>query len=485
MSNPIPKLLFEAKKLFNPLSEKALSLPDKEFESAVMYATSDERTEFLKNYYTKLSDHQFRLLVPFSNPIELANFLLEHYAELSEEILFLVADFCSFVHVVKDDIAIASFVQSANQCRTDLVHPPGIDLRMGRIKYQFLREQKKLSDKTFYRILRCAGSVGVLGFLEEYYSRLSIERFSTVIHCITELERVSFLKEHYVELSDEKFCDMVVYVGCSDFLYEHHVELSDKKFHSVVVRKNNITILDFLEKHGCELSDERFRWMLKEIGNLAFDYICKYYQSNLSDERFRWVMEEIVERYGPYKVREFLMDHYTELSDERFRYIVENTDNGFILNFHVRYSSDFGEFFKYHHSTLSDTQFHLMLKKICLRQLNHKYSKHEDDPFRSVILKIKSIDRGWFIYSAENSGPEIWCELSDKRFILVVQADPRQLDELPWEMATRERQRLIGILQQSLDRIKAGKAWIEATDSGINCFPIVQLVLACLQGLVK
>jgi hypothetical protein len=120
MSNPISRLLFEAKKWFNPLPEKVLSLPDEKFELIVKYnATPDECTEFLRKYYTKLSDRQLRLLAPCCNSIELAKFLLGHYVELPDEIFYLAADYYSFVDVIGSD-DFARFVQSVNQCSSNM-----------------------------------------------------------------------------------------------------------------------------------------------------------------------------------------------------------------------------------------------------------------------------------------------------------------------------------------------------------------------------
>jgi hypothetical protein len=320
MSNPIPKLLFEAKKLFNPLSEKALSLPDKEFKLAIMYATPDERTEFLSV----------------------------------------------------------------------------------RVK-------------------------SVLGFLKEYHSKLSFERFTMVVKSL--------------------------------YVYLTFAEEKARLLHS------------FLEENHCELSDERFCWVVEELARqssaseLILCFLKKYHRE-LSDKRFFWVMEEFNRSLTPH----FLMDCYSELSNERFGWVVNEIDNDFEW---------YKLFFELNQSHLSDTHARLTLKKICLWKLDLTCS---DISFRSVILKIKKADREWFIYPEH---VECYSKLSKKRFLLVVRADPRQLNELPWEMANQEMERLIGILQESLDRIKAKKAWIEATDSGINCFPIVQHVLACLQGLVK
>jgi hypothetical protein len=320
MSNPIPKLLFEAKKLFNPLSEKALSLPDKEFESAVMYATSDERTEFLKNYYTKLSVHQSCLLVPFCNPVDLAKFLLEHYTELSKEIFHLAVDFSLLV----DSDEFVRFARSAES------------------KFGLYRPHS-------YRFLMIMAAA-----------------------------------------------------------------IDDRRFISLVESQPSSVLLELLRECHCKLSDERFDCIMKNI--------------------------------------------------------------------RVKADALFELFFKDCLFQLSDIRIRLMLKRIGLGSLDRRFSKNEDHLFHSAVLKIKSTDRQWFIYLED---VKCYSKLSDKRIILVVRADPRPLDELPWEMATRERQRLICILQESLDRIKARKAWIEANDSGINCFPIVQLVLACLRSLVK
>jgi hypothetical protein len=484
MSNLIQRLLFEAKKLFNPLPEEILSLPDEEFELIVRwyYATPNECTEFLRKYYTKLSDHQFRSLVPCCNPVELAKFLLGHYAELSEEIFYLTAGRCSFVNVIDSD-NVARFVQSANQCSSNSGLPPGVDLRVGHIKNRYLREEEKLPDTVFSQILHCAGSVGVLEFLKEYYNSLSVERFVMVIECIPESERFKFLEDHYSELSYNKLSRMGDIIDFSGFLRVHHVELSNEQFWWIVTKltegSSTFSLFPdgFLEKYdGEELSDEGFCLMVKELREFlpAFfpDFLENCY-GKLSAERFNWMVAKL-----------------RPLSFEKKSYPLSRL---LLFHFFMKYYSEplvrgslndvVGVLGNHYRKKFFNTQIlHFIPKDVCLTLLNDTYNNNEDHLFRSVILKIKDVDRAWFTYSEHM---KCYSKLSYKRFILMVRWDPRQLDELPWEIATKERGRLIGILQESLDRIEAKKAQIETTRSGIDYFTLIQRVLACLQSLVK
>jgi hypothetical protein len=471
--------------------------------------------------------------------------LLGHYAELSEEIFYLAAGRCSFIDVVDSD-DFARFVQSANQRSSNSGFPPGVDLRVGHIKYLCLREQEKLSDTVFSQILHCAGSVGVLGFLREYHSKFfdkpspsSERRFAMTVKCIPESEWIKFFKEHYGEMLDMEFIMTVRRIPESErirFFKEHYGELSDNRFYLITRELEEPERFKFLEDHYSELSDQQLHWMVDiidcsrflrvhyvELSNELFHWIVtkltegsstfppfpdgfleKYDGKELSDESFCLMVKEL-RGFLPAFFPDFLENCYCELSAERFNGVVEKLKfpplkklfyegkssrlSPFLLfHFLMKYYSEplvrgsvhyvLGGLGDHYRKKFFNTQIlHFIPKDVCLTLLNKTYDNSEDHLFRSVILKIKKVDEAWFTYPEH---VECYSNLSDKRFLLVVRWDPRQLDELPWEIATKERLRLIGILQESLDRIEARKAQIEA----IN-FTLIQRVLACLWDLVK
>jgi hypothetical protein len=440
MSNPIPRLLSEAKKRFNPLPEEVLSLPYEKFLLTVRYnATPDECTEFLRNYYTKLSYYQLQLLVPLCNPVELAKFLLGHYAELSEDIFYLAADCCSFVDVIHSD-NFAKFVQSANQCSSNSSLPLSLDLRVahiknrssvalrvGHIKNQCLRKEDKLSDTVFSQILHCAGSVGVLGFLKKCYNSLSIRRFMMVIACIPESERSEFFGEYYSELSYNKLDSMADIIDFSGFLREHYVELSDELFYRIltkVTERSSALFPDgFLEKYdGKELSDERFCLMVKELRGFLPAFFPDFLENRyckLSAEKFKRVVQNLQfllfegkpSPLSPFLLFHFFMKYYSEP-------LVRGAFNDVV-----------GGLSDHYRKKIFNTQIlHFIPEDVRLALLSDMYNDNEDHLFRSVILKIKNADRAWFTYSEQ---AVCYSGLSYKRFLLVVRWDSRQLDELP------------------------------------------------------
>jgi hypothetical protein len=271
---------------------------------------------------------------------------------------------------------------------------------------------------------------------------------------------------------------MVGIIDFSRFLRVHHFELSDELFHWIVIKLiEGLPTFSpfpdgFLEKYdGEELSDEGFCLMVKELRGFLPAFFPDFLENcycKLSAERFNWVVEKLksslLERKSSqlsfFLLFHFLMKYYSEpLVRGSFHYVLGGLGNHYRKKF------------------FNTRILHFIPEDVCLTLLNGTYNNSEDHLFRSVILKIKKVDEAWFTYPEH---VECYSKLSDKRFLLVVRWDTRQLNELPWGIATKERLRLIGILQESLDRIEARKAQIEATD-----FTLIQRVLACLQSLVK